>query len=198
MNAIDTQWFAETLAAKGLSQRGLGRLLDCNASSVNRLINGKRQLRFDEAERLATFLGVGVSEIISHAGVRVAPEGVGKTRLVGYIDGAGEAHIDWDARDEFVQSLPGLPPSSVALQYRTAMTAWDSLDGWTVYVEPPNGRVDHALNRLALVTLESGITVIAFLRRGYKLGKYNITNFLGPALENVDVDWAAPVLLIRP
>lgn len=198
MQAVDTHWFTDTLAAKRLSQRGLGRLLGCNASSVNRLINGKRALRFDEAERLATFLGVEVSEVISRAGVHVDSEGVGETRLVGYIDGAGEAHIDWNAREEFVQSLPGLTPATVAVQYRTAMTAWDSFDGWTVYVEPPDGRVDHALNRLSLVTLESGITVIAFLRRGYKPGTYNVHNFGQATFDGVEVKWATPVLLLQP
>lgn len=198
MQQIDTNWFSSALSAKKMSQRGLAKLLGCNPASVNRLINGKRSLRFDEAERLAVFLGVAVSEVISRAGISGASPGVEKTRLVGYIDGAGEAHIDWDDGADFVPSFPGLPPSTVAVQYRTAMTAWESFDGWTIYVEPPDGRTEHALNRLSLVTLNSGMTVVGFLRRGYKPGLYNVHNFGTGALDNISVQWATPVLLLRP
>jgi transcriptional regulator with XRE-family HTH domain len=199
MHAMDTHWFHDTLAAKRLSQRGLARLLGCNAASVNRLVNGKRALRFDEAEKLAVFLGQNVAEILTRAGISVADHGVMTTRLVGYIDGAGEAHIDWNANGEAVPGLPDLPASTVAVQYRTAMTAWESMDGWTVYVDPPtNGHVLPAVNRLSLVTLDSGMTVIGFLRRGYKAGTYSVHNFGGANLDNVGVSWATPVLLLRP
>lgn len=197
---MDTAWFHETLARKKLSQRGLARLLGCNAASVNRLVNGKRALRFDEAERLSVYLGADVAEILTRAGINVAPSsGVDTTRLVGFIDGAGEAHIDWKAEGESVPTLPDLPASTVAVQYRTAMTAREALDGWTVYVEPPiGGDIDRALNRLSLITLDSGMTMVGFLRRGYKPGKFNIYNFSAPNLDNVDVRWATPVLLLRP
>lgn len=199
MQAIDTRWFTDTLAAKRLSQRGLGRLLDCNASSVNRLINGKRAMRFEEAERLAVFLGVPVTDVISHAGVSV-DQGGRQTRLVGYIDGAGEAHVDWGAQGETVPALADLPATTVAIQYRTAMTPRESMDGWLIYVETPadGDTIDKAMHRFALVCLDSGMTVLGFLRRGYESGRYNVINFMGPTLDNVGVKWATPVLLVRP
>lgn len=199
MQAIDTRWFTDTLAAKRLSQRGLGRLLGCNASSVNRLVNGKRPLRLEEAERLATFLGVDVSNVITHAGVSV-DRGGRQTRLVGYIDGAGEAHVDWGASGETVPALPDLSDSAVAIQYRTALTPRESMDGWVIYVESPTSSdtIDKAMNRFALVCLDTQITVLGFLRRGYEAGRYNVINFMGPTLENVNVAWATPVLLVRP
>ena len=199
MRETDTTWFTETLAGKKLSQRGLAKLLGCDPSSVNRLVHGQRAMRLDEAEKLAPLLGVPTYEIIKRAGVKLAdPSGVTTTHLVGHIDGAGEAHIDWRARTVQVETLPDLPRSAVAVQYRTAMTGLDAIDGWTVYVEPPTGRVDNALGRLSLVTLESGITIVGFLRRGYAPGTYNVTNFVPPQLENVGVKWATPVLLLRP
>lgn len=197
---MDTHWFHDTLARKKLSQRGLARLLGCNAASVNRLVNGKRALRFDEAEQLSVYLGTDVAEILTRAGISVAPNsGVETTRLVGFIDGAGEAHIDWKADVEHVPTLPELPASTVAIQYRTAMTSWEAMDGWTVYVEPPLGDDTYrSLNRLSLITLDSGMTMIGFLRRGYKAGKYNVYNLSAPNMDNVDVKWATPVLLLRP
>lgn len=198
MQELDTHWFHDTLAAKRLSQRGLAKLLDCNASSVNRLINGKRAMRFEEAERLAVFLGVPVSDVISRAGISVG-QGGRRTRLVGYIDGSGEAHVEWAGDGQAVPILADLPAATVAIQYRTAMSDKESMDGWVVYVEPPDdGRIDHALHRWALVSLESGMTMLGFLRRGYVPGKYNISNFTGPNMENVGLKWATPVLLVRP
>lgn len=197
---MDTRWFKTTLADRRLSQRRLAKLLGCDPASVNRLVHGQRALRFDEAEQLAPLLGVHVSEVIQRAGVDLDDLATGvKTHLVGHIDGAGEAHIDWRSRTVQVETLPELPRSAVAIQYRTAMTNLDAIDGWTVYVEPPTGgRVDHALGRLSLVTLESGMTVVGFLRRGYQPGTYNVTNFMPPQLDNVEVKWATPVLLLRP
>lgn len=192
-------WFDEALQRKRLSQRGLAKLLGCDPSSVHRLLHGKRPMRFDEAQKLSVFLGVPAADVLINAGLDLEIESQEKkTKLVGYIDGAGEAHIDWDANDERVPTIPSLPPTTVAVQYRTAMTAWDSFDGWTIYVEPPNGRVDHAVNRLALVTLESGITVLSFLRRGYKPDTYNMQNFGTAMIEGARVRWATPVLLLRP
>ncbi|MDQ8050701.1 helix-turn-helix transcriptional regulator [Luteibacter sp.] len=201
MRETDTTWFTEALASKKLSQRGLAKLLGVDPSSVNRLVHGQRAMRLDEAEKLAPLLGVPTVEVIKRAGVKLAepPVGTTTTHLVGHIDGAGEAHIDWRSRIAIVETLPDLPRTAVAVQYRTAMTSLDAIDGWTVYVEPPvNGRVDQALGRLALVTLESGITIVGFLRRGYTPGTYNVTNFVPPLLENVTVRWATAVLLLRP
>lgn len=197
---MDTRWFTGALAERQLSQRGLARLLGCDPSSVNRLVHGQRPLRLDEAEKLAPLLGVPTSEVIQRAGVELGEPSAGNTttHLVGHIDGAGEAHIDWRSRVAIVETLPELPRSAVAVQYRTAMTSLDAIDGWTVYVEPPTGKVDHALGRLALVTLESGMTIVGFLRRGYQPGTYNVTNFVPPQLENVGVKWATPVLLLKP
>jgi len=199
MDDMDTHWFKQRLDDRQLSQRGLARLIGCDAASVNRLVHGQRPLRFDEAEKLAPLLGVPVHEVIQRAGVELGGSTAGAmTHLVGYIDGAGEAHIDWRNREVAIDTLPDLPRSAVAVQYRTALTSLDAIDGWTLYVEPPTGKVDHALGRLALVNLESQMTVVGFLRRGYQPGTYNVTNFIPPQLENISVRWATPVLLLRP
>lgn len=195
---MDTRWFKQRLDDRQLSQRGLARLIGCDAASVNRLVHGQRPLRFDEAEKLAPLLGVPVQEVIQRAGVDLGDAAGAMTHLVGYIDGAGEAHIDWRNREVAIDTLPDLPRSAVAVQYRTAMTSLDAIDGWTLYVEPPNGKVDHSLGRLSLVNLESEMTVVGFLRRGYQPGTYNVTNFIPPQLENINVRWATPVLLLRP
>lgn len=200
MDDMDTRWFTNTLADRHLSQRRLAKLLGCDPASVNRLVHGKRALRFDEAEQLAVFLGVDINDVLSHSGIPLE-QGNRHTRLVGYIDGAGEAHIDWGADNDTVPILPDLPPQTVALQYRTAMTAREPMDGWVIYVEPPPSEaaaIGRAMHRCALVCLDSGITVLGFLRRGYEAGRYNVINVMGPTLENVGVKWAAPVLLIRP
>lgn len=199
MQAADTEWFRSIMEERRISQRGLAKLLGCNASSVNRLVNGKRPIRFDEAESLAVLLGTSVADVLSRAGIEMDEAQGVESRLVGYIDGAGEAYVDWGASGETVPSLPSLPRSAVAIQYRTTLSAWESLDGWVVYVEPPEGRrIDDALNRLSLVTLESGMTLIGFLRRGYREGTYNVSNFGAANLESAVVKWATPVLLLRP
>jgi len=197
---MDTRWFKDKLDDRELSQRVLAKLLGVHPASVNRLMHGRRPMRFDEAEVVAPLLGVRVSELIERAEIDLAGAAAedATTHLVGYIDGAGEAHIDWQDASISVPTLPDLPRSAVAIQWRTAMTQLDAIDGWAMYVERPNGQVEHALGRLSLVSLESDLLVAGFLRRGYLPGTYNVTGFFPPHLENVRVRWASPVLLLRP
>lgn len=196
---MDTRWFTDTLADRQLSQRRLAKLLKCDPASVNRLVHGRRALRFDEAETLAPLLGVTVSEVIQRSGIELDEHtGTTTTHLVGYIDGAGEAHIDWRSRAAIVETLPDLPRAAVAVQYRTAMTNLDAMDGWTLYVEPPGDNIEHALGRLSLVCLDCGILVLGFLRRGYMPGTYNVAKFHSAHLENIKARWATPVLLLKP
>jgi plasmid maintenance system antidote protein VapI len=70
---VDHDWFVATLEARKVSQRQLAAKLDVDPASVHRLLTRKRPLRLDEAVAISRILYLPVMEILSHAGIDVAP-----------------------------------------------------------------------------------------------------------------------------
>lgn len=196
-NAVDERWFKAQLADRGMSIRELGRKMSMDHSALVLTFKGRRQMKFQEAAQMASLLGVGVSQVLEHAGMPV--EGARQVPIVGYIDGAGEAHLDWDAQGERTSAPPELPENAVAVQYRTGLSALEHLDGWISFCCPPREgvRPEH-LNRMCLVGLRNGVSMIRYLRRGYKKDRYNLESMVGlVSITDADVAWSTPILWMR-
>jgi transcriptional regulator with XRE-family HTH domain len=194
---IDSPWFVAKLAERKLSQRGLARFMGCDPASIHRLLQGKRPMRFDEASQLAGLLGVTVNDVISRAGI---PVGAGAlVPIVGHVDGAGVAEIDWGRSLGETPSPGDLPANAVAAAMRTAGTLMDPMDGWILFFAPPEKGVPaEAVGRLCVARLAGdGLTMVRFVRRGYQPGRWNLTALGGAVIEDAALDWAAPVLHIR-
>ncbi len=73
-------------------------------------------------------------------------------------------------------------------------------DGWLLfYRRDQHGVPESCLNRLCIVKLEDeGPILVKELHRGYRAGHYVLSSWNAPPIENVRLDWAAPVLSIRP
>lgn len=74
-SSIDKQWFIDTLAGKDKSLRGLAKHLELDVSAVSRMLSGQRKMKMLEANQIAQFLGMHVSEILKHSGVAIDGEG---------------------------------------------------------------------------------------------------------------------------
>jgi transcriptional regulator with XRE-family HTH domain len=198
MPDIDRRWFVDLLDERKISQRQFAKKLECDPASVHRLLTGKRPMRLDEATSIAHLLAVPVSDVLEHAGLDVKA-GDRTVPLVGYVDGQGEAHLDWNARGAPIPVPSDLPPLGVAVQLRTAATALDTMDGWTLFTTVPSGISPDALGRLCLVgVVGNGVDLLRFVRRGYKRGRFNLVYPGIGDLLDVELDWAVPVLHIRP
>jgi hypothetical protein len=72
-------------------------------------------------------------------------------------------------------------------------------DGWLVlYSRDADGVPDAAVGRLCVVKVHEGPTLIKTVRRGRGAKLYNLESWNAPVRENVRLDWASPVLEIRP
>ena len=73
-------------------------------------------------------------------------------------------------------------------------------DGWLLfYRRDQHGVPEACLNRLCIVKVaDDGPILVKELRRGYRAGHFVLSSWNAPPLEDVRVDWAAPVLSIRP
>lgn len=66
---IDSKWFRGKVEERGYSLRKLATLMRISHSGIVRLFLGEREMHLQDAEKLATLLGVPVSEVLEHAGV---------------------------------------------------------------------------------------------------------------------------------
>ena len=73
-------------------------------------------------------------------------------------------------------------------------------EGWLLfYRRDHSGVPEGCLNRLCVVKLAGdGPVLVKEVHRGYRTGRFLLTSWNAPPLEDVEVDWAAPVLSIRP
>lgn len=190
--SIDTRWFRDRLADNRMSQRELARKMGLDHASISGLIRGKRPMRMTEAGTIARLLGVPVSQVVEHAGLKL--DEARQCVVVGWVDGTSEAHIDWNTESERVPCVLGCPPRCVAVRFQTAATALDHLDGWLAHFVMPGDEVPaDAIGRLCLVKLREGMTAICSVRRGYRPGRWNITCLIGGQMESVDLQWATPI-----
>jgi transcriptional regulator with XRE-family HTH domain len=72
---IDSDWFAQKLHSKKLSQRKVAELLGVHYSRISRLLTGKLKMQISEARTLARILGASEEEVLRHADTR--PLGAG-------------------------------------------------------------------------------------------------------------------------
>lgn len=196
---IDTNWFTRQLADAQLSQRQLAKKMGVDPSAISLMFRGRREMRMTEAAEIASLIGVPVADVLQHAGLPMAPASVRSVPIVGYIDGEGEIHADWNREADRVAAPSDAPQRTVALQYKTAMSRLELVDGWVVFTTPPSGSINpDAVGRLCCVNIRNGVTLIRHLRRGYKPRTYNLLAPFGAvSVDNIDVEWATPVLAIR-
>ena len=85
MNAIDSIWFYDKLAAKGMSLRDMARSMSLDPSAVSRMLNGERKMSAEEQDQIANFLGVDLQEVASHR--RGDPLGFSEKKQASYRSG---------------------------------------------------------------------------------------------------------------
>jgi transcriptional regulator with XRE-family HTH domain len=127
---------------------------------------------------------------------------VPRVAVVGYVGaGAQVFAIDDHARGagfEEVDAPLGISGSVVAVRVR-GNSMYPIEDGWLVfYGRDADGVDESCLNRLCVVKVTDGATLVKKLRKGTRKGHYTLESFNGPPVENVRLDWAARVMDIRP
>ncbi len=202
-NEPNYKWFKDKFTDLGLSQAGFAKMLEMDPSNLSLLLHGKRRMRVAQASEIARLLGVPISDVIRNAGGLNAKLGrnarIRTLPLVGWADVKGVVTLDWTARESFVDFDADLPPTTAAIQWRTAGTAGELWDGWTLAILPPRGPDEKAmLDHYCVVAIRGGETLLRRVRRGYKPGRYTLAGAAGQTVQDADIMWFSPVLLIRP
>jgi transcriptional regulator with XRE-family HTH domain len=193
---MDTKWFRDRLADRQMSQRALARAMGLDAAAVSLMLRGRREMKLTEAAEIARLLGVPADEVLQAAGVRIESGGQA-VPIVGFVDGAGEAH--WEQDGSVLHPGGGLPASISAVVCRTAGGPLAHMDGWVLFgqADAPRGVQAEAVGRMSFCRLRDGVIYLAAPHRSVHRGRWDL---IGPATDakGVQLEWAAPVLLIQP
>ncbi len=124
--------------------------------------------------------------------------------VVGYV-GAGQEIFALDdqalgAGLEAVEAPEGVGRDTMVAVRVRGESMHPLRDGWLLfYRRDQHGVPEACLNRLCIVKLaDDGPILVKELHRGYRKGHFVLSSWNAPPIEDVRVDWAAPVLSIRP
>ena len=192
----------------GLSQAAFAGRVGVDQSNVSRWENGAvpddehlERLAELAGSRLAEFrYGRAPSDIEAAAGQR-RPQ---RVPVVGYV-GAGQEIFPHDdhALGSGLEDIeaPGDEWDTPLVAVRIRGESMHPMrDGWLLfYRRETRGVPEECLNRLCIVKVaDEGPTLVKELRRGYRANEFVLLSWSAPPLEDVRLEWAAPVLSIRP
>lgn len=187
-----SEWLRVALEEKSLSQSELARLLterlgrSIDRAAVNKMVAGKRAIAGDELIAIEAIVGTSTPKEI-------------QVPLKGRV-GAGAVIEAIDNGDcEYVEAPPSARPNTVAVEVigDSMFPAYE--DGTLLYYSrllPPT----EMINRRCVVQLSDQRIFVKVLRRGSEDGLWTLQS-LNPHvadIEDVAVDWAAPIDWIKP
>lgn len=192
---MNTTWFKSKLSDRKLSQRGLARLLDLDPAAVSLLLRGQRRMTPQEAQSIATVLGVPVTEVLRQAGIDVT-EDVRRVQITGYADEQGIVTLFPAKTYDHVSGPADCPSGTHGIQIRAPGLPQD---GWLLFVAPVEHDPAQHIDHLCTAALDTGQQVISVIRRGYRSGTHNLVNYPSMSIRpDCKLVWAAPILWIKP
>jgi len=201
---IDGDWFRQKLAEVKKSQNALGRHLGLHSAAMTLMFKGRRQMKLEEAEKIARFINASTDEVLSHAGVKLGGD-IGDIPLQTLIEEDGrlvpapapmaiptetmnrlKANIPLDRRGNF----------EVA-QVRAKKGGLWPLDDNLVLYETPTTMAPGPASVLSVSKLRDGATVIGKVMDWRKTGEAKIITPDGKE-KDANIVASSPVLLIVP
>lgn len=152
-----------------------------------------------QAQRYAKFFRVSLDWLLTGKGASGLNS---RVPVVMYV-GAGAELFPLDDHPqgrglEMVPAPPGVIDPCVAAKIRG-----DSMhplrDGWLVFwIKDQDGVPVACLGKLCVIQVKDGPTLLKELHAGSKKGFYTLTSWNAPPRTDVHVEWASPVIDIRP
>jgi repressor LexA len=186
--------------AKGLNQTEFGKLCGVKQSTVTRWESGS----VPNGEMLQKIAKIGettVEKLIGEADFLANP--INTIPVVGFV-GAGAAIFPYDdyARGDgldHIERPPFIKGDAVAVEVKGDSLLPVAENGWRlVYVGDQTTIESEILNRLCVVKLEDGRTLVKRVMRGSSPGSYHLASTNAPMIEDVAISWASPVKAIIP
>lgn len=185
--------------AKGMTQTEFADLLDTTQGTVARWERGSAP-KHEALSHLANVAGTSLERFL---GQPMRSEDASEIPIVGYV-GAGAAVYSYDDmahgdgigtvdRPEFVKGR------AVAVEVKGDSLIPTAEDGWRLIYTGEQTVIEHeVLNRLCVVKLVDGRSLVKKVLRGSKPQRYHLMSTNAPMIEDAEIEWAAPVKAIIP
>lgn len=188
----------EAMKAKGFSRRSLSRAAELSESAVRDLLTRTDNPGIGTLRRVAEALEMPFDTITGAA--LMVP-------VLGNIGAGGEviflADPDQELNNTGDYELVPRPPMVVGRLMALSVVGASMLpkyeDGDVIYVKREHeGVLPSYLNRYCAVRTGDGGTYLKILAQGSEPGRYTLRSLNAPDMENVEVEWASPVLFVMP
>ncbi len=178
----EVQIIERTLKKRGVRQTALAQHLGLRIPAITELFGGKRRLQLDEKQKAYEFLHLD------------------SVPLVGFVGASQTAEFFPLPEDELerVPAPENVTENTVAVEIRgDSMGA--PLNGWLVYYDRVERGPTRALhNKLCVIGLADGRTLIKELRPSKTKGLFHLIPVVGDPIMEVPIAWAARVTRMQP
>jgi transcriptional regulator with XRE-family HTH domain len=187
-----SEWLRAALEAAGKSQSDLSRVLTAqlgrsiDRAAVNKMASGSRAIAADELIAMATYLNAPM------------PPGIERrVPLKGFVGAGQEVYqFDEDGAGD-VEAPPNVTMGTVAVEVRGESMLPLYEDGTMLFYSRQLSP-EEMVGRRCVVMLEDERVLVKTLRRGAERGLYSLLSLNAPDIEDVTVQWAAPIDWIKP
>lgn len=160
-----------------------------NRTLVKDLLEKASDVQLGTLVKLAGALDVSLSELIAAPRVRIA----------GYIGAGGEVIFEEHETGDTVMRPPGVSGDLFALMVRGSSMLPKYRDGDVIYIQRQHdGVIPEDIGEDCAVQVEGAGLYIKQLVKGSDEGRFTLLSLNAPPMENVEVEWATPVLLVMP
>lgn len=177
---------------RGLTLEEVAREVGTSRSNVHKYETQPERLDQGWAARFARFYDIDPARLMYGGSDPVVP-------VVGYVGaGATVELVDPYPKGGALAEVPcprGLSPhKTIAVIVRGDSQAPMITDGWIIfYSRDPEPDAAAVLGRLCIVKQADGPVMLKRLRRGPTAGRFNLESANAPMVEDVALEWAAPV-----
>lgn len=180
-----------------LSMDDLAERIGTTRATIMKLEKGAMQLTTTWMGRIANGLHCLPIDLISEDGTQMIQ--------VAGIVGAGAEVFPFDNDSpgggiEEVEAPPGVDPrNTIALKIKGESMLPFMPEGTIVYYsERFDGGCSEYVNKLCVVKLKDGPTLLKILKKGYTRGRYNLMSYNADMIEDAMLEWCAKIIFIKP
>lgn len=178
---------------KGVKPTTLSQAVGRSKTLVKDLLTKNSDVQIGTLIKLAGALDVSLDDLLNRPRVPIVGK-VGAGGSVVFLD-AGETIEP----DETVLRPPGISGNLIALMVDGSSMLPKYRDGDIIYVQRTyDGVLADSIGEDCAVRLVSGETFLKQLARGSTPDKFTLRSLNAPDMEDVEVEWATPVLFIMP
>jgi len=179
----------KAMIRKGAKATSLSLQIGTNRTLVKDLLEKTDDVKLSTLTKLASALDIDLQELVSTPPVSV----------VGYIGAGGTVIFEDIGNEETVLRPPGISGTLIALMVKGSSMLPKYKDGDIIYIQRDvDGILPDYVGEDCAVRLSSGETFIKQIIHGNDAGRFTLLSLNADPIENVEIEWATPVLFIMP